>query len=121
MTQSHNFRNLFAVSAIAGTAAIALFGQSVQASASVSKLLDCQASSRNALVLCCANEVRRAGVPEWMRASGQNCRSARVECKANSRLCYYVSTQPIPILTRENGGHDSHGNPNGGRSTNGKY
>ena len=131
MTQTLNFRNLIAASAVAGAAAIAMFAQSAPASATTEDVMACRGASRSALVKCCRNEVRENGLPNWMRASGQNCQSAGVVCKSKAgggwklavaiapsdvKKCRYVTyLQPND---REGGGdHPAGGKPS--RGTNG--
>lgn len=100
------------LAAAAGSVLIAV-AMSAPASASVtSKLSQCKANSRNAVVSCCNGIVRARGVPMWLE-SRDNCEKAVVCAKHSNYYKCYIS------VTFKKPGDDSPGK-NGGKNYNTK-
>jgi hypothetical protein len=79
MTQTNTMRNLITASALGAVTAIIMFAQAGQASAA-SGVLGCEGSSRRAVVECCQQQVKKHGMPMWMRQAGAACNSRIVKC-----------------------------------------
>ncbi len=83
MTRTHTQRNLIAASAFGVVSAFMMFAQAGQASAATS-VSTCEGPSRRAVLQCCETNVKKSGLPIWMRQAGASCHTpAIVKCSNN--------------------------------------
>lgn len=120
MTRTHTQRNLIAASAFGVVSALMMFAQAGQASAATS-VLSCEGSNRGAVLQCCETQVKKSGLPLWMRQMGAHCSSLRIEkmvkCAANThanKRCKLV------MLKAEDEGNELEQGNKDGRDNNGR-
>lgn len=124
MTQTHTSRNLIAASAFGAVTAIIMFAQAGQANAATN-VLNCEGSSRSAVMACCEQRVVKHGMPLWMRQAGANCKVPMiVKCvgyTVGAAANKYCKISKIHFEGgkggKEKGGRDNGGRDNGGKGS----